>query len=143
MFGECQQLEWDHWLSSAAPIAPDNNLGSQRSRLMPREPVLNSCRSGWQDHTIVSEAKQGSGTRSWERGEAPELFIGTGLGKDLSAEKHKVHGLCMGLGQSCDGDNEVMLVLCMLQEQRSPLFWHGGMALGMPRVSVLRHGLGK
>ena len=104
----------------AAPIAPDGNSGTQCSRLIPREPVSGGRRSGWQDRTALSETKQGSSARSRAGGEAPRLFIGSSLGKDLGAEKHRVYGLCTGPKQPRDGDNRVVPVPSTLQEWLSP-----------------------
>lgn len=53
------------------------------------------------------------------RQEAPGLFINSSLRKGLGAEKHGVYGLCVWQEQSYDGDNGVMVVPTMVQEQLS------------------------
>lgn len=89
--------------------------------------------------------------QSWARGEAPGLFIGSSLGKDLGSEKHGVCGLCVGPQQPCNGDNRVVPVPSTLQEWHCPgnvpakafLARGNGKFWEMPRLSVVGCGLGK
>lgn len=51
--------------------------------------------------------------------EAPGLFINSSLRKGLGAETHGVYGLCVRQEQPYDGDNGVMPVPTVVEEQLS------------------------